>query len=211
MPDQEKYWDKVAGEKAFTTPFQLELFAKHVSINALIFDFGCGYGRTLNELHNFGYKNLVGADFSENMIKRGKSLYPHLDIRKIENNPLPFDDNHFDAIILLAVITCIIDNDAQEVLIEDIHRILKSNGIVYINDFLINKDKRNIDRYKKFETKYNNYGTFELPEGVTFRHHAEERIKFITGYFKTISYEPVIYETMNGNRSKGFYYIGKKL
>ena len=48
--DQKKYWDKVAEEKKFPTPFQIEEFEKHVLKEMNILDVGCGYGRTLNEL-----------------------------------------------------------------------------------------------------------------------------------------------------------------
>ena len=73
--EQKEYWDSVADEKTFTTPFQKNLFVEYVSKNERVLDVGCGYGRTLEELHQLGYEALTGLDFSEGMIRRGKNLY----------------------------------------------------------------------------------------------------------------------------------------
>ena len=207
---QKEYWDNVAEEKEFTTPFQMELFKKNVPKKARILDVGCGYGRTLNELYLSEFTNLSGIDISNKMINRGIKLYPHLTLKKHESGSLPFENNSFDAIILLAVLTCIINNIEQEELINEVQRVLRDDGVVYINDFLINSDQRNIDRYKQFEAKYNEYGIFELREGVALRHYTRIRIDKLMSSYEKIIFEPVIYTTMNGNKSNGLYYLGRK-
>jgi hypothetical protein len=76
---------------------------------------------------------------------------------------------------------------------------------------LIKTDDRNLERYSGFKDKYNLYGVFELPEGALVRHHSEEHIFKLLNGFEKIIYEKVIYTTMNGNKSNGFYFIGKKI
>jgi len=208
MKQQDKYWDKVAPIKEFTTPFDMELFKKYVKKDANILDYGCGYGRTANELMNNGYANLTGIDFSEGMIERAKKEKSTIEFRVVKNNVLPFKDNSFDAVLLLAVLTCVINNDEQENIIKEIKRVLKTEGIIYINDFLLNTDPRNLRRYEKFKEKYDCYGVFELDEGATLRHFDEKRIRELTNRFKQIEYKKVVYTTMNGNKSNGFNYIG---
>lgn len=210
LQTQEKYWNNVAEEKEFTTPFQMELFKKFVPEDAKILDVGCGYGRTLNELYLSDFTNLTGIDISINMINRCSKLHPHLNLKKYGNDGIPFGDKSFDGVILLAVLTCIISDTEQKKLMSEVHRVLRDDGIVYINDFLINYDQRNIDRYKQYEVKYDKYGTFELQEGVALRHYTKMRIDELMSIFKTIIFKPVIYTTMNGNKSNGLYYIGKK-
>ena len=61
-------------------------------------------------------------------------------------------------------------------IINEIYRVLKPGGIIYINDFLLNEDKRNKERYEKYKDKYGVYGAFELSEGGRFRHHTEKWI-----------------------------------
>ncbi len=206
---QKEYWNKVAEEKELTTPLQIEIFKKYVPGKARILDVGCGYGRTLHELSSSGYTLLTGVDISEKMIARGRRQHPQLNLKKYEGARLPFADDSFDAVLLSAVLTCILDNDGQERLLDEIHRVLQNDGVVYINDFLLNSDWRNIERYRRYEKKYENYGTFELREGVAFRHHSRTRIEELTSCFTPIIVESIMYTTMNGNRSKGLYYLGR--
>lgn len=207
---QRDYWNSVSGSKNFTTPFQVDEFARYVAKDALIADIGCGYGRTMSELYSRGYENLVGFDISEGMIERGKAQYPYLDLRVMEEGSIRLADESADAVILFAVLTCIVEDEAQEKLIREIRRVLKPGGILYVNDFLLNSDERNITRYEKFEAKYGAYGVFELTEGAVCRHHPEERIKALLSDFSVLRFEHLTFTTMNGNRSNGFYYIGEK-
>lgn len=66
--EQKKYWNSAAEKKEFTTPLHFEEFSKYVGKEDIILDVGCGYGRTLNQLYEEGYHNLIGIDFSENMM-----------------------------------------------------------------------------------------------------------------------------------------------
>ena len=79
-----------------------------------------------------------------------------------------------------------------------------------MNDFLLNSDARNIERYEKYLDRYGTYGVFELPEGAVLRHHAEEYLRELLRDFTQLRYEHLTFTTMNGNRSNGFYYIGRK-
>lgn len=207
---QEKFWDKVAEEKEFPTPFQMEKFEKYVSKEMNILDVGCGYGRTLNELYSHEFKNLTGIDYSQGMINRGLRINPDLNLMKTDGKKIPFPDNEFDAVILLAVLTSSYKDEEQKNIISEISRVLKQDGILYINDYILNQDERNLNRYEEFEDKYGKYGVFELPEGAVFRHHTEEHILELTKDFKELVFEKTVYNTMNGHKSNGFYYIGRR-
>ncbi|EPY2309561.1 MULTISPECIES: class I SAM-dependent methyltransferase [Clostridium] len=207
---QKVYWNDVAHKKEFTTPFHFKEFAKYVRKDARILDVGCGYGRTLEQLYQNGYKNLIGIDFSEKMIQRGKKQYPYLDLRvKLQDN-IELKSESCDAVILFAVLTCIINNQEQLKLLKDIERVLKPGGILYINDFLLNTDERNVSRYNIFVEKYQKYGVFELPEGAIVRHHHINWVEKCVNSFEKLSLNQVVYTTMNGNKSNGYYYLGRK-
>ncbi|MFE4114424.1 class I SAM-dependent methyltransferase [Priestia sp. YIM B13448] len=209
MIKQDEYWNEVANKKEFTTPFQPELFLTHVNHNAAILDYGCGYGRTLLELRSYVYNNLHGVDFSEEMIKRAKSHNSEIDFQVIQSGKLPFSNDSLDAVLLFAVLTCVHKSEEQNAILNEIKRVLKPGGIIYINDFLLNSDERNKLRYEKALTKYHTYGVFELPDGAILRHHSEERVKEWVDQFETLEYKKVEYTTMNGNRSNGLVYMGK--
>lgn len=209
--EQKNYWNNVSTTKTFTTPFQTEIFTQLISKDCQILDVGCGYGRTLNELYQLGYKHLTGIDFSQGMIERGRNEFPNLHLYVKSSSQIDYPDNSFDVVILFAVLTCIKDNKEQKELLAEIYRVLKPNGILYVNDFLLNSDERNIERYQKYEKKYGTYGIFELPEGAVLRHHSKEWIKELLSDFQRINYQPLTFTTMNGHKSNGFYYFGKKI
>ncbi|MCX2824889.1 class I SAM-dependent methyltransferase [Bacillus pseudomycoides] len=209
MKQQKQYWNEVAHEKQFTTPFRFDLFQTHVKQEASILDYGCGYGRTLRKLRKTQFTNLYGVDFSEEMIKRAKLDDMGIHFSVIENRNLAFPDNYFDSVLLFAVLTCIHSDEEQRAILDEIKRVLKPNGIIYINDFLLNQDNRNLKRYDQFYQKYDIYGVFELPDGAILRHHNEEQVKCWMKGFKQLAYEKVEYTTMNGNRSNGVVCIGK--
>lgn len=207
--EQRQYWNKVAEKKEFTTPFQTDEFEKYVKKDSVILDVGCGYGRTLAQLYDNGYKNLIGIDFARNMIERGREQFPYLDLRVKEDERIALPDNSVDAVILFAVLTCIVNNEEQRGLIAEIRRVLKPGGILYVNDFLLNMDERNELRYSEYAEKYGTYGVFELPEGALLRHHDEKWLEELFQPFEKKSYEQRIFTTMNGNKSNGFFYIGQ--
>lgn len=205
---QQDYWNHVSEQKEFTTPFQTDIFGKYVKKDSTVLDVGCGYGRTLNELYQNGYQNLIGTDFSEGMIKRGREQFPYLDLRLKESDRIDLPDQSVDAVILFAVLTCICTNEEQEQLLKEIRRVLKPDGILYVNDFLLNTDERNLARYREYEDTYGIYGIFKLPEGAVLRHHEESWIRQLLTGFHELEYQPLTFTTMNGNTSNGFYFIG---
>ena len=207
--EQLKYWDSVSEKKEFTSPLILENLAKYIKKDSRILDVGCGYGRTLDELYQNGYRNLVGIDFSSGMIERGKRQFPYLDLQIKKNDKIALPDASVDAVILFAVLTCIRTNEEQEQLVSEIKRVLKPQGILYVNDFLLNEDVRNLSRYERFKEIYGVYGVFELPEGAVCRHHDEKWIRQLLRDFSQLDYSRVTRTTMNGHKSNGFYFMGK--
>jgi len=100
-----------------------------------ILDIGCGDGYMLRKVKD-KFQELYGMDISPSRLQEAKKkieeLYPS-DISKfkfIEENadePLPFPDNYFDAIICIAVIEHVYDIFS---LVKEMYRVLKPNGYV---------------------------------------------------------------------------------
>jgi len=207
---QQKYWDKLAPVKTFTTALDVDLMQSMITRDAKIVDYGCGYGRTLDELFRLGYRNLSGFDFSEAMIKRGREAFPHLKLEVVRNDLMNCPSDSVDLVLLFALLTCVIDNKQQQQIIDEAWRILKPGGYVYINDFLLNTDDRNIGRYKKYVHKYNTYGIFELDDGGVLRHHDKAYILKLLSGFKQELLKKIVFTTMNGHLSNGFVMLAKK-
>ena len=206
---QECYWDSVAEKKKFKTQLNIDFLKKYVNKDSYILDIGCGYGRTLRECKKNGYKNLFGIDFSKNMIKRGKSENPEMNLQVGNAKCLPFKTDEIDVVILFSVLTCIISDEEQISVINEIRRVLKPNGIIVLDDFLLNNDERNMERYQKYRKKFGTYGCFELPEGAVLRHHDKTYIKRLLADFKEIEFQEYEKVTMNGHISRAFSFYGR--
>ena len=206
--EQKQYWDLAATSKDFTTPLNFEVFSKYVGRQAAVLDLGCGYGRVLEELSRKGYSRLTGLDFSKGMIRRGLSLYPHLDLRV--GDAAGLESESFEAVLLVAVLTCLARDEDQLTLLREIRRVLRPGGILYINDFLLNQDGRNLARYEEFKGRHGIYGVFELPDGALVRHHDPAWVEKSLAAFETLFLDRVVYTTMNGNESNGYCYLGRR-
>lgn len=204
------YWDKVAGIKQFTLGLRPDLLMPNIPAPGSVLDLGCGNGRILSELTKLGFSPLSGCDISPKMIELARKDFPEADLKVNIGSSLPFADNSFDTVVVLAVLTAIPDSSEQKNLIDEINRVLNPGGIVYIGDFLLNSDERNIARYQNYQEKHGTYGIFELPEeGAILRHHAQEYMKELLKPFKPLAMTQVTHKTMNGHTSNGFYFAGR--
>src|SRR5688572_12813963 len=105
---QISYWDRVAPEKRFSHPLRADWLARYLTNpEAGILDYGCGYGRTLAELYNAGYDNVVGTDFSEGMLGRARREVPNSRLVRNDGTALPIKSESIEAVLLFAVLTCI--------------------------------------------------------------------------------------------------------
>jgi SAM-dependent methyltransferase len=210
METQDKYWDSVAYRKSFGHPLIMGEIEKHVGRRGRILDYGCGYGRIIRQLYEGGFGNVFGVDYSSGMIGRARKENPFARYVRNSGSEIPFSEGSFDAVLLLAVLTCMPDSSEQARLFSELHRVLKEGGILYISDLLINNDARNRERYKRFEPKHGCYGVFELEEGVALRHHTRAYLERLAAPFKTIGKKEFVVETMNGHESRAIRMILQK-
>lgn len=202
------YWDEVAGKKVFTIPLPIGRIAALIPTDAKVLDFGCGYGRSLEELAALGYRHLAGCDLSSQMAELARQRVPDAEIKVNEGTIIPFDDGSCDAVLLLAVLTSIVTDADQAKLMTEIRRVLRPFGMLAVGDFLLNDDARNLERYRS-EADSAVYGVFSLPEGARLRHHDRDYLRQLFSGFEQQEYWETTHATMNGHSSNGFYYFGR--
>jgi hypothetical protein len=115
-----------------------------------------------------------------------------------------------DAVLLFAVLTCIPHDEDQRVLIDELVRVLKPGGILYISDLGLQGDERNRDRYDIFQQKYGVYGVFETGDGAVCRHHTMEWLRSLVSSCELLATEEVEVVTMNGHHSQAVQLLARK-
>ena len=203
MEGQQPYWDRVAAQKTFTHPLDQGWLDTFVPRTARILDYGCGYGRTLAELASKGYVNTVGMDTSAAMVERGRRAFPGLDIRVVQGLPVAEADASFDAVLLLAVLTCIPSNEGQDAVMKEAHRLLRPGGTLYVSDMPLQADSRNRVRYARDAPRFGTYGVFETDDGAVVRHHEGRRLEALLAGCETGATATIAISTMNGHPATG--------
>ncbi|MDP2649743.1 MAG: class I SAM-dependent methyltransferase [bacterium] len=127
----------------FTRRLLIETLKYNIDKDAKILDAGCGTGGTISKLTKSGFKRISGIDKSNYAINFCKK-------RQIKNvsigniNKLPFKNNSFDAVICLDVLYH--QNLNIKLALKEIHRVLKKNGLFYLQEPAFNwlKSKHDI-------------------------------------------------------------------
>lgn len=205
------YWNEIGSKKDFEDPLFIDKLTPYIYKSSLIVEYGCGYGRMLRFLKERGYKYLKGYDFALNMILRGEQENPDLDLRLL-NDPgkIPHNDSSVDAVILSTILCCLIDPEEQNKLLEEILRILKFNGIIYITDFLLSNDELSIEKYHHGKEQFNEWGVYQTSEGLLVKHYSTDQIMNLLHKFDILWFEQFNFKTMNQNPARTFHCIARK-
>ncbi|MFP4599026.1 MAG: class I SAM-dependent methyltransferase, partial [Persicimonas sp.] len=184
MPSESEaigYWNDVADEKNFTFPVDIDLLTSHLDTDHRIFDLGCGYGRVTSLMQGRGFTDVTGFDPAPAMIERGRNTDSALDLRVWRGERLPVEDESIDGVLLVGVLSCIPDDHEQIRLLNEVRRVLKNDGYVYISDIPIQHTERYQRRYSEFSDDDYAYGTFRLPDGGLLRHLKPSRFEELLG------------------------------
>lgn len=104
-----------------------------------VLDMGCGCGESISYLSQFEL-DLIGIDFSEKMLAEASKLYPSLKFEKQNILKTSFADKSFDGVVLTYVINHFND-EGLKLLKQEIDRILKDNGVVFLSVHVGNNEE----------------------------------------------------------------------
>ena len=149
--------------------------------------------------------------FESSVLPSPRESIPAFDsTARSSSGSIPLPEASVDGALVFSVLTCVPTDDGQRALIAELHRVLRPGGLLYISDLWLQQDERNLTRYARDEAKYGNYGVFDLPEGVTVRHHSREWIATLTGDFERVALDEIEVLTMNRNPAQAFQWFGLK-
>lgn len=95
-----------------------------------ILEAGCGIGGWCSHLSQMGYKNVVGLDFSETVVKAARENARGVSIIMGDIQNLPFPDETFALILSLGVVE---HSKNPMSLVSEMTRVLKSDGTLFLS------------------------------------------------------------------------------
>ena len=138
---------------------------------AKILDAGCGTGLVGEMLNKNNFKNLIGVDFSQEMlnIAKQKNVYQSLELVDLTKN-LDYEDSLFDAIVCAGTFTC--GHVGPEALLEMV-RITKKGGYIC---FTVRKQEWEASPYKEIIDKLENSNLWHQVVHKTSEYNVKEGI-----------------------------------
>ncbi len=111
--------------------------------------------------------------------------------------------------MILAVLTCIVDDDDQAAVLTEIRRLLRPGGLLFISDMPLQEDARNRARYD--ERTHGPYGVFDTGDGGIVRHHTDDHMQGWLSGFEPISRRRIRLTTMHGNPATGVHFLARRM
>ena len=92
-----------------------------------ILDIGCGNGKNMYYRNDLKFK---GIDISNELVKICKNK--GYDVIEGCMTSLPFENNTFDGLLVVASYHHLDNNEARRIAIEEMYRVVKKNGLIFI-------------------------------------------------------------------------------
>ena len=136
-----------------------------------ILDAGCGTGLVGEILNKNSFKNLIGVDFSQEMlnIAKQKNVYQSLDLVDLTKK-LDYEDNVFDAVICAGTFTC--GHVGPEALREMV-RITKQGGYIC---FTVRKQEWEASPYMQIINDLEESQAWQKLEHITNEYNVKEGV-----------------------------------
>jgi ubiquinone/menaquinone biosynthesis C-methylase UbiE len=132
--------------KRLLRPLNIEIERKK------ILEAGCGAGYGIETISKmFSPKEYYAFDLNENMVKKSyrRIKENNLPVKVFQGNitKLPFKSSRFDVVLIFTVLHHV---PRWRQALGEVHRVLKSNGIVLINEI----NQRSLDRFERYAKIY---------------------------------------------------------
>ena len=99
---------------------------------AEVLDVGTGVGTTLALLAAYGCDatRLHGVDVVAERIERGRAQFPAFDLRVSDGYTLPFDDDSFDLVQQITMLSSVHEDVLRERIVAEMQRVLRPGGVL---------------------------------------------------------------------------------
>ena len=131
-----------------------EFLKKNIQKNSMVLDVGIGYGRNIESIANIA-KKIVGIDKSKFLLKEIESLtkkYPNIEFFCEDAKKMHFKDSSFDYVLCLGNTFGDFAKNRLSIL-EEMKRVCKKGGQIYISVYSENAIKFRIKEYERIGIK----------------------------------------------------------
>ncbi|MCK5177687.1 MAG: class I SAM-dependent methyltransferase [Candidatus Aenigmarchaeota archaeon] len=226
--DSKLAWKQFANGQTPSSVELDDLFFEKVPKNSKVLDFGCAWGRVPFELQEKEYK-VVGFDISKTQINRVKEFSKESNQKyktKVQFDvadalDLPYEDNSFDACIMQAFMTTLINPEHRFKILDEAKRVLKKDGVLYMGVFgQTRENPKYKERYDSHFSLTKEKGTFIVTEDGTpntpelYRAHhytKEELIILLKSRFNIEIFKDTIFTSYHKNKVNGFIIISRNM
>ena len=208
------------------TPGTLDLddaFYAATSPGARVLDVGCAHGRVSLQLARWAYR-LVGVDVNAPAVRRAKdeadAARGHRP-RFVAGSALelPFADGAFDAVVMQALLTTIVNPADRRRVVSEAARVLRPGGVLYVAAF--GRTWRNPvyrRRYEDHVAETGELGTFivtrdggaDTPEVYRAHHYTEAELRaLLSPAFHLTTFRRATFRSYHGNEANGYVIVGR--
>ena len=190
-----------------------------IPTHSSVLDLGCGTGTLCTELSRRGYR-CTGVDCSADAIKAAlkyaNGLIGPSECSYVQGDAaeLPFSPDSFDMVVCKAVFTNWPKASYRMKVVQEIRRVLKPFGVLYVADFAQAWHCEEYRaRYLKFYQETGEYGLFckARPDGRLdwYKHFSPKEITdlYIDVEFTTLRYSERLVQTKTGRTINGYVII----
>lgn len=106
-----------------------------------LLDVGCSTGKWLvDACENWGGKleNCHGLELRQEIVEKGKKMFPGLKLVAASADKMPFEDEQFDIVHQSMMFSSILDANFRKIAAKEIWRVLKPGGYIIWFDFICN-------------------------------------------------------------------------
>jgi len=113
---------------------EFTLFDQYLKPDDRVLDIGCGNGRLAAYLADKKI-NYIGIDNSEELIAIAKTTFPNFIFKVADATTLPFSDNEFNAVFIIATLHHIPSKEQRNNVIKEAYRVLKPGGHLIMTEW----------------------------------------------------------------------------
>ncbi len=146
----------------------------------LALDIGCGQGQYVQYL-NRRVKTVIGMDFSFNNIRNTLNIKCNENALNSDGKEIPFQSNKFDFCYCINVIHHLTSRDAQKQMIDEMFRVVKPRGYIFIFDLSMKNPLFTFYLEKIFPI------IRSIDEGDELFFNTEDILKLINGSYELVS------------------------